>query len=205
MVNTFLPYSDFKKCAQILDYKRLLKQRVEAYQIINIIKKRKQNIKCGFINHPAVIMWEDNIDALKLYYNVMVKETIKRGYKNTMKLFDIKTKPENPWWIGYIHIHNSHKASLLRKDPNYYIKYFYNLPDEYRYEGYVWITHRTKDEIIKIKKYLQNKDKNPFTISQISHKLEKPKNVKIIYYTIRKNGYIYHYPTYKNNNIKIIL
>jgi len=37
MVNTFLPYQNFRKIAKILDWKRLGKQRVEAKQIINIL------------------------------------------------------------------------------------------------------------------------------------------------------------------------
>lgn len=203
MVNTFLPFSDFKKCAKVLDSKRLLKQRVEAYQIINIIYKKKNNEKCGFINHPAVIMWIDNVDALKLYCNEMILETIHRNYKNNMKLYKIKNKPIMPWWLGYECLHYSHQASLLRKNPTYYIKYFYNLPNEYRYEGYLWVSHLKEKSIIKIKEHMKNKTKNPFAIKEIAYKLEKPKNVKVEYYTIKKDGYIYHYPTYKTDVIII--
>lgn len=211
MVNTFLPFSDFKKCAKVLDSKRLLKQRVEAYQIINIIHKKRNNQKCGFMNHPAVIMWMDNVDALKLYCNEMILETIKRGYKNNMKLYEIKDNPIIPWWLGYECLHYSHQASLLRKNQKYYIKYFYNLPDEYRYEGYLWISHLNDKNIKKIKEYMNNKEKfssdiyikNPFTIKEIAYKLQKPKNIKIEYYTIKKNGYIYHYPTYRTDIIII--
>lgn len=41
-MNTFLPYSDFIKSAQCLDYKRLGKQRVEAWQIYQILKRQKE-------------------------------------------------------------------------------------------------------------------------------------------------------------------
>jgi hypothetical protein len=200
MVNTFLPFSDFKKCAKVLDGKRLLKQRVEAHQIVNIIKKRKLQEKCGFYNHPAVLMWEDNIDALKQYCNEMILESIERGYKNKMKLYKIKENPIMPWWLGYEHIHYSHQASLLRKNHEHYLKHFINLPNKYRYKGYVWITHRSKSDIDKIKKYL-NKEIiiNPFKIKDICYKLEKPKTVKNEYYIIKKNNCIYHYPTYKGN------
>ena len=34
----FLPYKSFKKSAEVLDYQRLGKQRVEALQSINIIE-----------------------------------------------------------------------------------------------------------------------------------------------------------------------
>lgn len=38
-MQTFMPYSDFEKVAQCLDNKRLGKQRVEALQIYNVLKK----------------------------------------------------------------------------------------------------------------------------------------------------------------------
>jgi hypothetical protein len=37
MVNTFLPFSNFQKCAEVLDDKRLYKQIVECKQILNTI------------------------------------------------------------------------------------------------------------------------------------------------------------------------
>lgn len=50
MVNTFLPYACFVKSAKALDYKRLGKQRVEAFQIINILDnktaKKGINFRC---------------------------------------------------------------------------------------------------------------------------------------------------------------
>jgi hypothetical protein len=42
-MQTFLPYPNFKKSLQILDYRRLGKQRVEAYQIIRILKAASQS------------------------------------------------------------------------------------------------------------------------------------------------------------------
>jgi hypothetical protein len=38
MVNTFLVHSDFRQSAKMLDSRRLGKQRVEAYQILNLIE-----------------------------------------------------------------------------------------------------------------------------------------------------------------------
>src|SRR4030042_2517495 len=43
LMQTFLPYPDFKKSLQALDYRRLGKQRVEAYQIIRILKAASQS------------------------------------------------------------------------------------------------------------------------------------------------------------------
>lgn len=42
-MQTFLPYPDFKKSLQALDYRRLGKQRVEAYQIIRFLKATSQS------------------------------------------------------------------------------------------------------------------------------------------------------------------
>jgi hypothetical protein len=38
-MQTFMPYSDFEKTARCLDNKRLGKQRVEAWQILNTLNK----------------------------------------------------------------------------------------------------------------------------------------------------------------------
>ena len=45
-MNTFLPYSDFIRSAKCLDYKRLGKQRVEAWQIYQTLKQGKYK-KCS--------------------------------------------------------------------------------------------------------------------------------------------------------------
>ena len=51
-MQTFLPYADFEKSAQCLDYKRLGKQRVEAFQVYKIVSG--QRTTGGWINHPIV-------------------------------------------------------------------------------------------------------------------------------------------------------
>jgi hypothetical protein len=49
-MQTFLPYSSFEESARILDYRRLGKQRVEAWQILRSL----DGITKGWSNHPAV-------------------------------------------------------------------------------------------------------------------------------------------------------
>jgi hypothetical protein len=173
-MQTFLPYPSFEETAKILDYKRLGKQRVEAYQIANIIEFpyrykctniifkhsffektamifEKQCPVCGFElrqitawqNHPAVKMWigpkedrEKYLNCLKLYIDSMIKEWINRGYNNTMKLsYDSKKQCLYPEWIGNEDFHKSHMSNLLRKNKNYYSKYFENIHDDL---PYVW-------------------------------------------------------------------
>ena len=67
-MQTFLPHESFEKSAQVLDWRRLGKQRVEGMQIINAItgKTRKDGKPYkGWINHPCSVMWRDYAPALK--------------------------------------------------------------------------------------------------------------------------------------------
>ncbi len=117
-MQTFLPYDDFKKSAEALDYRRLGKQRVEAMQIINAITGISSR---GWVNHPCSVMWRNNVPALMHYCNVMIEEWKKRGYNNTMKLYEVEGPDvELPDWFGHEDFHASHRANLLRKELEYY-------------------------------------------------------------------------------------
>jgi hypothetical protein len=70
-MQTFLPYANVKKSVKCLDSKRLGKQRVEAFQILNILLNRTKT--SGWRNHPAVKMWKGHENALKVYFNESVK------------------------------------------------------------------------------------------------------------------------------------
>lgn len=140
-MQTFLPYPDFAKSLSSLDDRRLGKQRVEAKQIINIIEhlKNRGDFNRGTIawaNHPATIMWEKNLDALKIYYNTCLLIWQSRGFQN------IKLKPENilsrfemPWWIGKEQFHLAHQSNLIRKDKEYYTPKFGDVPAN---KPYLW-------------------------------------------------------------------
>lgn len=119
-MQTFLPYPSFEESAQCLDYKRLGKQRVEADQILNILIGKTTTR--GWRNHPITIMWKRYPYALAEYRNCMIKEWIKRGYKNTMPLYRLPKEYPLPHWLGG-EIHTNHRANLLRKDPIYYGKF----------------------------------------------------------------------------------
>jgi hypothetical protein len=155
MVNTFILSNDPKECATKLDPKRLGKQRVEAYQTINIIESN--TTKKGFSNHPLVLMWKDYCNGLKYYCNCMIEEWVKQGYKNTMKLYDNVSVKDLPWWYSNKQVQYSNMASLNRKDPSFYeFKY----PDEYNDHGYIWINKLNNDQLEKMKKdeFLELKD-----------------------------------------------
>ena len=140
-MQTFLPYSDFEMSAKVLDYRRLGKQRVEAYQILNVLNL-SNNIntntkkRVGWSNHPAVLMWKNHDDWLKLYFNTISKEWKNRGYKHNMGFMVLPTMLENPpTWLGNPAFHLSHRSNLLRKNASHYRKFWLNDPDNL---PYVW-------------------------------------------------------------------
>ena len=133
-MQTFLPYRDFRKTFSILDYRRLGKQRVEARQVLNILRD-KTSTK-GWRNHPITRMWDGYEPALQLYFNLCVEEWINRGYNNNMLLEDITEPIIYPHWLGNKSFHSSHRANLLRKDYEFYSIYKWKEDSENPYTWY---------------------------------------------------------------------
>lgn len=122
-MQTFLPYPDFVKSVKVLDYKRLGKQRVETFQVLNILLDRTPTK--GWRNHPVTRMWTGYESALKLYQNYTILEWIDRGYNNNMKFEEVNPRSViMPPWFGEEEFHKSHRSNLLRKDYEYYSQYF---------------------------------------------------------------------------------
>lgn len=132
-MQTFLPYPDFAASAAALDSRRLGKQRVEAYQILRIL--RGESVSGGWRHHPAVAMWRGYEDALGSYMNAMISEWIWRGYKNTMALYPAPESPEMPPWLGVDTLHAAYRSNLLRKAPDFYGQYGWTEPADL---PYVW-------------------------------------------------------------------
>ena len=132
LMQTFLPSPFFDISASILDYRRLGKQRVEAMQLINGLENPN---KKGWQNHPASKMWENSVPSLKIYCNAMIREWIKRGYKNTMKFYEEDINAVSPWWLGNHDFHSSHRSALLFKNYDYYSQFGWDEKPEY---NYVW-------------------------------------------------------------------
>ena len=131
-MQTFLPNSNFQKTAEVLDWRRLGKQRVEGMQIIKTILNPDAK---GWKNHPIVIMWTPYVQALMVYTNTIINEWIKRGYNNNMELYKINSIIM-PDWLGNKKFHASHRANLLRKDYEYYSKFGWG---ENPKSPYVWL------------------------------------------------------------------
>lgn len=130
-MQTFLPLPSFVETAKVLDYRRLGKQRVEAMQVLNILRGHQN----GWSNHPAVKMWRGYDLALTQYINAMIDEWVLRGYKNNMHIYPRLESYLLPAWFGDQQFHASHRSNLLRKKPDFYSKYGWsevnNLP-------YIW-------------------------------------------------------------------
>ena len=135
----FLPYPNFKQSLKALDNKRLGKQRVETYQIISAITRRPKldgTPYKGWLNHPCTVMWRNNVPALKMYLNCAIEEWVERGFKNTMDFEDIDGEVEMPEWFGNEKFHSSHRANLLKKEPEFYSQYRWS---EDPSNPYVWL------------------------------------------------------------------
>lgn len=137
-MQTFLPYKDFKQSAEVLDYRRLGKQRVEAWQIYQTLRHGSR-----WQNHPAVKMWKGHELALLEYAEQICLEWRSRGYVDNMlekisQEYDKINKTENcllPKWLGLEAFHASHRSNLLRKDFDFYSKYQWKEPTTLEY---VW-------------------------------------------------------------------
>jgi len=143
MVNTFLPFPSFKYSLKVLDDRRCGKQRVEARQIIDALVNGTR-----WQHHPAAKMWIGYENALIYYYNLSVDEWISRGKNNTMKKIKIVGNIVYPWWLGWSAFHDSHKTSLLRKNPYYYGDKF-KLNDNMMERGYLWPSKLEENDVVE--------------------------------------------------------
>lgn len=127
-MQTFLPYPDFVLSTKVLDSRRLGKQRVESRQILNALHDNVNRWR----SHPAVRMWKGCEDALVAYSNECITEWINRGYNNNMPIIPIHNYTL-PWWFGVNRFHDSHKAALLFKAPDWYQKFGWNVEPKIEY------------------------------------------------------------------------
>lgn len=136
-MQTFLPFPDIYKSAQVLDDKRLNKQIVEAFQIYTD--------RVPSLNHPACLMWRDNKPFLRMYINACCGEYYLRFGKvhKIDQVFQdfVVVSANSPSWFGNPLFHYAHRVNLLRKNPDFYHSWFSSdvlFGDEP--EGYYWPT-----------------------------------------------------------------
>ncbi len=148
-MQTFLPYPDFADSAEVLDARRLGKQRVEALQVLRALTI----VGYGWQHHPVVAMWAGYEEALSCYGITMCGVWTRTGSPDTCELSireDWKTATgltavrsqeelakaaELPPWLGDPDFHRSHRSALLRKDPDHYRRFFTGVADDL---PYVW-------------------------------------------------------------------
>lgn len=129
---TFIVVSDFEENARLLSTEHIVKQRVEAKQILDALQRGT-----GWKHHPITRAWAGFEDCLKYYYNCIVHEFIRRGGNNTMPYFDIPKVILRPWWTSWNPLHQSHRAMLIRKNPYFYRTQF-TVESKYWGYGYIW-------------------------------------------------------------------
>ncbi|MDP2313879.1 MAG: MSMEG_6728 family protein [Pseudomonadota bacterium] len=140
-MQTFLPYPSFGRSARALDDKRLGKQRVEVFQILNALAGTSK----GWQSHPVVAMWRGYEDVLVLYGLQITREWTRRGHADSCLVKIAAFAPPEqrrpralPPWLGDRAFHLSHQSALIRKDPERYGRLFPGVPMDL---PYVWPIH----------------------------------------------------------------
>lgn len=143
-MQTFLPYPSFGRSAAVLENRRLGKQRVEVLQVLRALHLEGY----GWAHHPAVLMWRGHTRALVAYGLAVVGEWCHRGYADSTLANIVEfARPhpalaaaalpdrELPPWLGCTALHRSHRAALVRKNPEVYASAFPDAPPDL---PYVW-------------------------------------------------------------------
>lgn len=129
-MQTFLPYADFYRSAEVIDRARLWKQCVEIKQLV--ISHHEQT---AHTNHPASKMWVGYTGALASY-GIVCCDIVKRihnTYSDSVKEW-LKEYVESelilPPWFGSYKFHSAHRSNLKRKEPRLY---HFKEPDNWEY------------------------------------------------------------------------
>ena len=140
-VQTFVTDRHHHNTARSLDRKRLVKQLLECRQIIEVINRGERTPEgkiTPWYNHPAVVMWRGHETALLSYMTAIKAEMQHRGYawqNNWDAILGAMTEladkdmigSGNPDWIVdtdvYDNVIATHRASLYRKDSEYYAEW----------------------------------------------------------------------------------
>lgn len=142
-MQTFLPYRDFTRSAEVLDAPRLGKQRVETLQVLRALELGEY----GWRSHPVVRMWQGRTPALVAYGLAVVHAWQARGHADStyglitefapqvehLSQADLADRGLLPGWLGDGRVHLSHRSALVRKDPDFYRPVFGDVPDDLPY------------------------------------------------------------------------
>lgn len=152
-MQVFIPFPDIQKTARALDYRRLGKQRVEAWQLLEAMRHKAENDlynangkKRGWLTHKCTIMWEPYAPYLAFYALLICAEWKRRNYQENMtprfeRFLENCSEIVPPCWWGREDIHASHRAVLMQKDPVAYQSFAAITPPDV--SEYVWVTYDT--------------------------------------------------------------
>lgn len=156
-------------------------ERMKSFKETVTFFRKKTGKKFGFFSHCVTVMWVGYTDFLKKYINICVRLWIKKGYKNTMEMYEnVPYKNiEKPWWFGYEKIHMSHRSSLYNKNKEYYRPLFGSLT----FKGYIWPSHFDVETIKKVLKQIERSKPNDRFSEDYTDKfkLDKRGYVKIFF------------------------
>lgn len=161
-MQTFVPLGpDLRGGFAQLDYRRLGKQRVEAWQILNILRgvdnEGNPKVHGGWANHPATKMWQGFPHGLAYYGKLCCEEWIARGYNDSLldrfqSVID-EYEAERPWasgthviwppWLFDDCVAETHRSRLIDKFPEHYQPLW---PDTPLGLDYIWPTTPWKAE-----------------------------------------------------------
>ena len=141
-MQTFLPYADFQKSAEVLDDKRLGKQRSESIIILKtLLGSYEREGGKGWPHHPATKMWKGFELSLCNYSIEIAAAWRKRGHADTTLDWFTETKAallnqtSAPYWLGNDVFHRTHRSNLLRKMPEHYRQFW---PEDRDDLPYLW-------------------------------------------------------------------
>lgn len=130
-MQTFLPSSNFRYCAQVIDNKRLWKQILEANQIFNILSKKTDGGR--YKSHPAIKMWDGYLDCLLQYRNIFVEGWMERRLSSPPSIKKDFYAIPMPKWLDDERLFSSHRSALLAKNYDYYSKFGWKESPEIKY------------------------------------------------------------------------
>lgn len=131
-MNTFVPVTDFNEIAELLDDRRLNRQRTDITALL-----RKLMIEESDDDHALVKMWRGNERFLCRFGVAVCMEHQARGNagQTAEKIleyrgnFDPETDVAPEWW-GDEAVHDSHKSYLVRQQPSHYRQFWPEIADD---------------------------------------------------------------------------
>ena len=133
LMQTWLPYSDFWMTARCLDNRTLSIQRFEAWTLLVSLRYND-----GYAPPKLANMWREHTPWLIAYGNAVCIEWERRHGETSelSRLFkDAVPTPldyrelDYPPWLGYPLLHVSHRANLIKVNPDHYQPQWPGVPE----------------------------------------------------------------------------